>query len=666
MTSINANNPNTQNNNKLTGYDPRLAGSVRFTAASQATGAGLVSNPANAFFSMLNQAIQQNKGQTVKSTIMSIKDKPAKESASETDIQTEQDNSGQEVSRKSETKTEKEAPDAEKVNSHEKKIRDQKETKANANDETTEETEEVSSTPDESISDTDNLMPRLPEHTNLGTPLEVNLDETLVSQQQVQMDHPEVMKGLPVQQALLVNELNSKDTATNGIKSIVGQGPVLQPGIKGNVKALGEMPENAQTALTEKSNSPVFNPLASKLTALTDNLPQTQGLSHSNSQNHPDGINSAFGKPLEGLISDSLVMTPEQTEEVSLDGLTQSVSPLKEISLEGKNMVAPLAKSVAMIEGTGQLGLSETQSKAPENLFINQLQTQGDFKSLNTDLTESDKLKIKAGEGILSKMSDITPQPVQVSVNLGQTQTNTGNFGSQPQFSDFEGFESDSAIGAVEGSSGIPSGFNIQGQAEGGLNALGQSEKIKVAGQTPTDQVVNATKMAVNNGQKEMTLQLNPDNLGQVRINLVSTANGQLHARFVASNQEMQQDLNAKIDQLRAALEKQGVNVGQITVIAAGETGTGNQNGNQNSNQQAQNDLFRQPDSSLNSNQQGQTDQSQSQQQPNTTGNTISNFRQNNASTGQGSESQPSETNPSEQNMRDKNMRDGSRVSVLI
>jgi flagellar hook-length control protein FliK len=195
---------------------------------------------------------------------------------------------------------------------------------------------------------------------------------------------------------------------------------------------------------------------------------------------------------------------------------------------------------------------------------------------------------------------------------------------------------------------------------------MGQSAKVKVAGQTPMDQVVNATKMAVNNGQKEMTLQLNPDNMGQVRINLVSTANGQLHARFVASTQETQQELNAKVEQLRASLEKQGVNVGQITVIAAGETGAGNQNGNQNANQQAQNDLFRQPEGNVNPNQQGQGGQSQTQQQSNATGNPIPNSRQNNASTGQGSESQPSETNPPEQNMRDKNMRDGSRVSVLI
>jgi hypothetical protein len=668
MTSINANNPNTQNTNNLTGYDPRLAGSVRFTATNQATGAGLVSNPANAFFSMLNQAIQQKKGQEAKTTVMGLKEKPAKEAAPETDVQTEETNPGHDVSRRQDPKSEKESPESEKVNSHDKPVKSKQDEKSSSEDDTSDETDVVA---DENVTLSEELMPRLPEHPCLGPPLEVKLDETMVCQLPVQMDNTDVLKGLPVQQALLVNELNAtkesnaKDPSLNGIKSITGLTPLTHPGMKGNAKPLTEMPENAQTALTEKSNSPVFNPLATKLVSLTENTPQIQGLPLSDNQNHTNGINSAFGKPLEGLMPDSFSITEEQTADVSLDGLTQSLSALKEVSPDGKNMVAPLAKSIAMTEATGPADLNKTQSKTPDNLFINQLQVQGDFKAFNTDLTESDKLKIKAGEGILSKMSDITPQAVQVSVNLGQTQTNTGNFGNQPEFSDFEGFESDSSIGALEGSSGVPGGFNIQGQAEG-LNALGQSAKVKVAGQTPTDQVVNATKMAVNNGQKEMTLQLTPDNLGQVRINLVSTANGQLHARFVASSQETQQELNAKVEQLRASLEKQGVNVGQITVIAAGETGAGNQNGNQNANQQAQNDLFRQPEGNVNPNQQGQGGQSQTQQQSNATGNPIPNSRQNNASTGQGSESQPSETNPPEQNMRDKNMRDGSRVSVLI
>jgi hypothetical protein len=653
MTSVNGNQSSPQPNKLLTGYDPRLAGSVRFTATNQATGAGLVSNPTNAFFSMLNQAIQQNQGQATKSTAIGLKEKSAKEAVpeteSDTDLQAEETNRNHDVSRKQDSKNEKETSDSEKVHHPEKSVKEHPENKESSDEDTSEGTQEAVKKAtghtiiiaDEAVGLSDEVLTPLLDQPCLCP---ASLDVTTAT---------DVMKGLPVQQALLVNELNAKDPALNGVKNISGPTPLTHPSMNGQVKPLSEMPENAQFALMNKSNSPVFNPLS---TAGHATQPQDM-------PNLPD---TAVGKEMAGLIPENGPATEMFIGEVP--GATSGATSIEGLphTLTDKNSVAPMAKSIAVVDGNQPGGLQETQSKTPDNLFINQLQTQGELKSLNTEMTESDKMKIKAGEGILSKMSEIAPQAVQVSVNLGQTQTNTGNFGNQPQFSDFEGFESDSESGSVEGPSGIPSGFNIQGAADGGLNAMGQSAKVKVAGQTPMDQVVNATKMAVNNGQKEMTLQLNPDNMGQVRINLVSTANGQLHARFVASTQETQQELNAKVEQLRASLEKQGVNVGQITVIAAGETGAGNQNGNQNANQQAQNDLFRQPEGNVNPNQQGQGGQSQTQQQSNATGNPIPNSRQNNASTGQGSESQPSETNPPEQNMRDKNMRDGSRVSVLI
>jgi|GEM_PF-3072533 len=88
---------------------------------------------------------------------------------------------------------------------------------------------------------------------------------------------------------------------------------------------------------------------------------------------------------------------------------------------------------------------------------------------------------------------------------------------------------------------------------------------------TPGDQVMEATAYAAKNGHRELIIKLNPDNLGAVKINLISHAEGGLSAKLIASSPESAALLSQQAESLQASLEAKGVKVEKISVIVAGQ-----------------------------------------------------------------------------------------------
>jgi len=105
--------------------------------------------------------------------------------------------------------------------------------------------------------------------------------------------------------------------------------------------------------------------------------------------------------------------------------------------------------------------------------------------------------------------------------------------------------------------------------------------------QNPTDQIAEGTAYSVKNGHKELIIRLNPDNLGEVRVNLTSHGNQELSARLIASTPESHDLLKGQLDSLKSTLEAQGVTVDRLSVVLAGaETANGNNTGSKHQPQQ--------------------------------------------------------------------------------
>jgi Flagellar hook-length control protein FliK len=85
------------------------------------------------------------------------------------------------------------------------------------------------------------------------------------------------------------------------------------------------------------------------------------------------------------------------------------------------------------------------------------------------------------------------------------------------------------------------------------------------------DQVLEVAAYGAKNGQRELIIRLNPDNLGEVRITLAAQDGGGLSARLVASTPESHALLSSQAESLKTSLEAQGVRVDRLNVVLAGQ-----------------------------------------------------------------------------------------------
>jgi flagellar hook-length control protein FliK len=84
-------------------------------------------------------------------------------------------------------------------------------------------------------------------------------------------------------------------------------------------------------------------------------------------------------------------------------------------------------------------------------------------------------------------------------------------------------------------------------------------------------QIVREAAISIRQGHSEVTVQLYPPELGSVRVHLVSDAGKPLEGSIVAQNEATCALIERNIDQLRASLERSGIDVGRFDVSTQGQ-----------------------------------------------------------------------------------------------
>ena len=93
--------------------------------------------------------------------------------------------------------------------------------------------------------------------------------------------------------------------------------------------------------------------------------------------------------------------------------------------------------------------------------------------------------------------------------------------------------------------------------------------------------VTEASNQTAPLGQSSITLQLRPEELGSVRMQLTRGANQQVHARLIVQHPEAQQALQRDISQLHQTLHQQGVSLDNVQIVLAASESQGHQTGHQ-------------------------------------------------------------------------------------
>ena len=82
------------------------------------------------------------------------------------------------------------------------------------------------------------------------------------------------------------------------------------------------------------------------------------------------------------------------------------------------------------------------------------------------------------------------------------------------------------------------------------------------------EQVAEKMRVVLSNGESSMEIQLNPENLGKVYLN-ISTREGIVNAQIAAQNEAVKQALEAQLADLRENLNNSGVKVNSIEITIA-------------------------------------------------------------------------------------------------
>jgi hypothetical protein len=116
-------------------------------------------------------------------------------------------------------------------------------------------------------------------------------------------------------------------------------------------------------------------------------------------------------------------------------------------------------------------------------------------------------------------------------------------------------------------------GQNATGDQNGSSNSntlIGHAQQ-NAAGALPASQQVSQRLIEQYQlGKREITFQLNPETLGQVRVQLTSVGPQQVASRLIVQTPEAMQNLQQDMHQLKQALARQGISLEHMTVVMAG------------------------------------------------------------------------------------------------
>ena len=107
-------------------------------------------------------------------------------------------------------------------------------------------------------------------------------------------------------------------------------------------------------------------------------------------------------------------------------------------------------------------------------------------------------------------------------------------------------------------------------------NAVNQTQTVYGAGTAaPTEaenvlrQVLDQMRTTVREGMTEIEMQLHPQSLGRVNVNLQALDGGEMVARFTAQNEAVREALASQMPQLLQRFEEQGIKVNEVQVALA-------------------------------------------------------------------------------------------------
>ncbi len=400
-------------------------------------------------------------------------------------------------------------------------------------------------------------------------------------------------------EALVVNAKNN--SFTYDFKSALNQAKQESP-------SKAEAPLEKVNVLKDDPSEAVSNTQDLKKVA----EPSVEDPSETTTAETPAAVSS-----LDAVLALPYVTTPP-LPTLTLEAPIAEVTPDAQAKPEAQAILTALEKRVIALELTPVEDVDPTiVAKALESVKLNS-ETPKSLEALNKSFTVQDAVKEKVLEASqllnLDASKVVQEAPVIVSANALEASLKAGDVPKTLDEKPLETTtltESSTLIDARVAQAGKPAtqgeGFSQEREAPKEDPAKSEVPTL-VQGVVPdtafakplegvvtqaqglegiqplTHQVASGIQSAYDSSNKTMQIQLNPEDLGHMRIQIKQIGEGQVSARLVVERPEAVEQVKTQLHDLQRNLEQQGLKMDKIEIVLAGANSQGSADASKDQN----------------------------------------------------------------------------------
>ncbi|MDD5134950.1 MAG: flagellar hook-length control protein FliK [Phycisphaerae bacterium] len=343
----------------------------------------------------------------------------------------------------------------------------------------------------------------------------------------------------------------SSVSAEKTLKNILPSKTVLGQAENSNAKLLSK--HETLSAISKKSAAPLSNN--------TDNRPSLAKLQTIDKvidknntkkifENNKTGTNKSAGQPQK-----NTVIKPADTATKTVDIKTNPVETVKNIGLTGsdiKNGNLNQFSQAAAAKNSTPVRANQTEAKNQNTLFAQNSGLKPNIPQKQTNDKNSSQMPFKQGLAHKDVFTNIN-QKTQTAQNISFDDKKSNNFQSL-------------AIGDVK-SGAAPENISSS-------SGVDFENDLQAASKEISRQVADSISSAANNDTKQITIRLNPPELGRVVIK-VSQQNSHIDAVLEASRPETKEQLQQAFSQVAKNLADSGITLRQFEVRSAAQSRSG-------------------------------------------------------------------------------------------
>lgn len=249
-----------------------------------------------------------------------------------------------------------------------------------------------------------------------------------------------------------------------------------------------------------------------------------------------------------------------------MDMVTENTNSFEQIIDSAMNTISQETIEEANA-ATEKLPTTETETTVVTETTV---ETDSTAESVQGEMNEAQASEVQDSE-VIDEVVEEQPEEkskTYVEVQVEKQDTPTENKNQRHDFNDTmggqqrgENFNTNEAMVQTQTTSNVSQVFD-------GLTTQSFSSYLSADSVQIMEQIVQQMRVTISNEVTTMEMQMNPENLGKIYVN-ISSEEGVVNAQFHATNEVVKEALEAQISTLRESLNQAGVKVDAIEVTIA-------------------------------------------------------------------------------------------------